>query len=78
MFHIDDYRESRCLMNETPQLTRIAGGDCGRNDCATISTTDRGTLAVQGSDLALETPPGESVVEIPLHLLREAIRALGW
>lgn len=65
-------------MDECPQLTRIAGGDCGRNDCATIFTTDRGTLAVQGSNLAQEAPPGESVVEIRMHLLREAIRALGW
>jgi hypothetical protein len=29
-------------------LNQIAGGDCGRDDCPTIFTTDRGTVAVQG------------------------------
>jgi hypothetical protein len=65
-------------MNECRQLTPIAGGDCGRNDCATIFTTDRGTLAVQGNKIDHEAPTGESIVEIPMALLKEAIRALGW
>jgi hypothetical protein len=63
-------------MNE-PKLTRIAG-NCGRDDCPTIFTTDRDTVAVQGYTLNHSTPPGESVVEIPLNVLREAFRALGW
>jgi len=64
-------------MNEPVKLTRIAG-NCGRDDCPTISTTDRGTIAVQGYTLDYSTPPGESVVEIPQDVLREAFRALGW
>jgi hypothetical protein len=65
-------------MNEYPQLTRIAGGSCGRDDCPTIFATDRDTLAVQGYDIARDTPPGESIVEVPIDVLKEAIRALGW
>lgn len=30
------------------ELTRIAGGDCGRDDCPTIFTTDKDTIAVKG------------------------------
>lgn len=51
---------------QSPQLTLIAGGSCGRDDCPSVFTIDRGTLA------------GESVVEIPVEVLREAARALGW
>ena len=58
-------------------LTRIAGGNCGRDDCPTIFTTDGGTLAVQGYVVDRPTPDGEAVVEIPLSVFREAIRALG-
>jgi hypothetical protein len=65
-------------MRASPQLTLIAGGSCGRDDCPSVFTTDRGTVAVQGYDLARETPAGESVVEIPAAVLREAVRALGW
>jgi hypothetical protein len=60
------------------ELTMIAGGDCGRDDCPTVFTTDRGTLAVQGYTLDRKTPEGESTVEIPLGVLKEAVRALGW
>ncbi len=60
------------------ELTRIAGGNCGRDDCPTISTTDRGTIAVQGYTVDRQAPTGESIVEIPLDVLREAVRALGW
>ena len=58
-------------------LTQIAGGDCGRDDCPTIFTTDRGTLAVQGYVLDRPTPDGEAVVEIPLAVFQDAARALG-
>jgi hypothetical protein len=59
------------------KLTLIAGGICGRDDCPTIFTTDRGTLAIQGYNVDHQAPEGESVVEIPEALLREAVRALG-
>jgi len=58
-------------------LIQIAGGDCGRDDCPTIFTTDRGTIAVQGNVVDKATPDGESVVEIPLAVLQDAARALG-
>ncbi|MFJ7909681.1 hypothetical protein [Kitasatospora sp. NPDC096204] len=61
------------------KLTRIAGGDpdCRNDDCPTIYTTDRGTIAVQGYTVERQTPEGESVVEIPEDVLWEAFRALG-
>lgn len=58
-------------------LTQIAGGDCGRDDCPTVFTTDRGTIAVQGYIVDKPTPDGEAVVEIPLSVLQDAARALG-
>lgn len=65
-------------MRQPPHLTRIAGGDCGRDDCPTVFTTGRGTVAIQGYDIDRPTPAGESVVEIPLDVLKEAVLALGW
>jgi hypothetical protein len=59
------------------KLTQIAGGDCGRDDCPTIFTTDHGTLAVQGYVVDKLTPDGEAVVEIPLAVFQDAVRALG-
>ena len=59
------------------ELTRIAGGDCGRDDCPTIFSTDRDTLAVQGYLIDQVTPDGEALVEIPLAVFRDAVRALG-
>jgi hypothetical protein len=65
-------------MRQCPRLTRIAGSDCRRDDCPAVFTTDRGTVAIQGYDIDKQTPSGESVVEIPLQVLKEAVRALGW
>jgi hypothetical protein len=65
-------------MDTSLSFTRIAGGDCGRNDCPAVFVTGKGTLAVQGYDVVKETSSGESVVEIPMDVLREAVRALGW
>ena len=56
----------------------VLTGNCGRDDCPAVFTTDRDTVAVQGYDLPRETPTGESVVEIPVAVLQEAVRALGW
>ena len=61
------------------KLTKIAGTeDCKDGDCPTVYRTDRGTIAVQGGRLAHPAPDHEAVVEIPLELLAEAARALGW
>ena len=65
-------------MRQSPHHTLIAGGDCGRDDCPAVFTTDRGTIAIQGYDVDKKTPAGESVVEIPLDVLKEAVSALGW
>ncbi|MGB7798021.1 MAG: hypothetical protein WBL53_17445 [Pseudonocardiaceae bacterium] len=59
------------------ELTQIAGGDCGNDDCPTIFTTDKGTIAVQGHIVRRKTSTGEAVVEIPIAVFREAARALG-
>ncbi|MEU1899334.1 hypothetical protein ABZ512_13205 [Nocardiopsis dassonvillei] len=56
-------------------------GDCNRDDCPGIYSTDNGTVVVQGSLLTdttgLTPSPGEAAVEIPTHLIEEAARALG-
>jgi hypothetical protein len=65
-------------MRQFPHLTRIAGGDCGRDDCPAVFTTDRGTVAIQGYAIDRTTPAGESIVEVPLDVLKEAVSALGW
>lgn len=59
------------------ELTRISGGDCGRDDCPTVFVTDRGTIAVQGDVVDRRSSEGEAVVEIPLSVFQEAARALG-
>jgi hypothetical protein len=53
-------------MSQSPHLTRIAGGDCGRDDCPAVFTTDRGTVAIQGYDIDRKTPAGESIVEVAM------------
>jgi len=60
------------------ELTQIARGDCRVGDCPTVFTTDRGTLAVQGDIVEKQVPDGEGIVEIPMSVLKEAVRALGW
>jgi hypothetical protein len=65
------------------ELTRIAGGCSDDMTCPTVSLTDRGTAVVQGYVLSPGTlpparlPEGESAVEVPLSLLKEAFHALG-
>lgn len=70
------------------ELARIAGPirldaaddddppSCGTGDCPTVYVTDRGTLAVQGYMVDHDSPAGEAVVEIPVALFRETLRAL--
>jgi len=62
---------------EPVELTKIAPDNCRNGDCPTVYRTSRGTIAVQGTRLDHPTPDHEGLVEIPLDLLREAVRALG-
>ncbi|MFE6742400.1 hypothetical protein [Streptomyces tubercidicus] len=64
------------------ELTRLTGsgsGNCNNDDCPNVYRTESGSFVVQGdiSD-AFRPPPGEGLVQIPEHILREAFRALGW
>ncbi|MGW3113532.1 hypothetical protein [Streptomyces sp. NPDC001091] len=50
---------------------------CENGDCPTLYATDRGTLLVQGgvpADHGLRVPAHETLVEIPMELIRKAIR----
>lgn len=50
---------------------------CDVKDCPTIYATDRGTLLVQGetpADHGLQIPAHETLVEVPMELIRKAIR----
>lgn len=50
---------------------------CENGDCPTLYATDRGTFLVQGevpTGHGLEIPEHETLVEIPVELLRKAIR----
>ncbi|MFE2941124.1 hypothetical protein ACFXKG_18975 [Streptomyces sp. NPDC059255] len=50
---------------------------CENGDCPTLYATDRGTLLVQGevpTDHGLQIPAHETLVEIPMELIRKAIR----
>lgn len=63
------------------RLQKLAGTNCEVNECPTVYLSDRGTLVVQGDQVAeadgLTLGTGEQAVEIPLVLLREALSALG-
>lgn len=65
-------------MAEPSFFTLVAGGSCGSNDCPSVFTIDTGNIAVQGYTLNKQTPDGESIVELPEDVLKEAARALGW
>ncbi len=48
---------------------------CDKRDCPTIYKTDRGTILVQGetpADHGLSIPDHETLVEIPMELIRQA------
>ncbi|MGW2817583.1 hypothetical protein [Streptomyces sp. NPDC001415] len=48
---------------------------CDKKDCPTIYKTDRGTILVQGEapkDHGLTIPAHETLVEIPLDLVKKA------
>ncbi|AJE86594.1 hypothetical protein SLNWT_6218 [Streptomyces albus] len=65
------------------ELTRLTGNvggpNCDDDDCPNVYLTKSGAIVVQGDVTDVFTPPsGEVLVEIPEHILREAVRALGW
>ncbi|MFE2291059.1 hypothetical protein [Streptomyces sp. NPDC059452] len=48
---------------------------CEKKNCPTVYKTDRGTIIVQGEtpkDHGLTIPAHETLVEIPMELIREA------
>ncbi|WP_344024840.1 hypothetical protein [Streptomyces luteireticuli] len=50
---------------------------CDITDCPTLYATNRDTLLVQGetpTDHGLQIPSHETLVEIPMDLIRKAIR----
>ncbi|KPI18048.1 hypothetical protein OK074_7995 [Actinobacteria bacterium OK074] len=58
------------------KLTRLVG-ECDEGECPTLYATDRGTLVVQGDLLTehgREIPVHEALVEIPVELIRKAVR----
>ncbi|ANW17917.1 hypothetical protein [Streptomyces clavuligerus] len=57
-------------------LTRLVG-ECEDGECPAIYATDRATLAFQGNiltDHGLKIPPHEALVEVPIDIIRKAIR----
>lgn len=55
----------------------IAGGNCGENDCPTITCADNGMVDVQGYyQYGVSTPDGEIIARIPAQLIIEAARVL--
>jgi hypothetical protein len=58
-------------------LTQIADGDCGRDDCEGIFTTDRNTVVIRGDVFDMKAAPHEGVVKVTMSLFLEAVRALG-
>ncbi|MFD7289859.1 hypothetical protein [Streptomyces sp. NPDC059863] len=65
------------------ELTRLTGNvggpNCDDDDCPNVYRTERGSFVIQGDVSDAFTPAdGEGLVEIPEHVLREAVRALGW
>lgn len=58
--------------------TIIAGGNCGENDCPTITCAGNGMVDVQGyHQNGISTPDGEIIARIPAQLIIDAARALG-
>ncbi|MEV7519193.1 hypothetical protein [Streptomyces sp. NPDC091371] len=58
-------------------LVRKLVSSCDDGDCPTLYVTDRQTLLVQGetpTDHGLTLPGRETVVEIPIELIRRAVR----
>ncbi|MEU4383648.1 hypothetical protein [Promicromonospora sp. NPDC023805] len=57
------------------QVTKLVS-TCELGDCPTLYATDRDTILVQGAtpaDHGLALPAHETVVEIPMELIRKAM-----
>jgi hypothetical protein len=65
---------------ELTRLTgRFRGPDCDDDDCPNVYRSESGSIVVQGNvSHAFRLPEGETLVEIPEAVFREAVRALGW
>jgi hypothetical protein len=63
------------------RVTKLVG-DCDDDDCPAVFTSDSGTLVFQGNAInaadGLRLGVGEQAVELPVELVREAVRVLGW
>ena len=60
----------------TMKVTKLIS-TCDITECPTLYATDRDTLLVQGetpTDHGLQIPAHETLVEIPMDLIRKAIR----
>ncbi|WP_232344764.1 hypothetical protein [Actinoplanes awajinensis] len=64
-----------------PLQAEMIAGVCVTGSCPTVYRTDRDSLVVQGYAVpggvaGVDLPEGESLVEIPLHLLLDAARQI--
>jgi hypothetical protein len=65
------------------KLTKIAGECPDKINCPAVYLTDRGTVVVRGYDIddseahaQMNLPAGEGATEIPLSLLRQAMKGV--
>lgn len=68
-------------MEPALELTRLSG-DCHGDDCPAGYLTNRSTLVFQGPVViqgkGLRLGAGEQAVELPVEVVKETVRALGW
>jgi hypothetical protein len=61
---------------------RKVSGECYDGDCPAVHLSDRDSLVFQGAAITvadgLRLGHGEQAVELPMTVVREAVRALGW
>jgi hypothetical protein len=60
---------------------RVLAQTCTAGACPTVYESDRGTVVVQGYTVSsqhagVDVPDGEALVEVPLDLLKEAVRRM--
>jgi hypothetical protein len=65
--------------SDAVKVTRLAK-DCKDGECDTVYLSDRGTLVLQGVAVSfaegMKLGRGEQAVELPIQLVKEALRAL--